>query len=148
MPIFPSASTFGDAEEIICDFMDDILKDVDPRPQVGTWIADNANDYIDHDGGSAVIVRRQGGATDYRDRASVDDAQIQLSVISKTRAESWEIISYIRQKCYELSHGGVVGDWRITYIREADGPQNGLYEDNSMRLVRFYFMFGIRRKSR
>lgn len=143
----PGETTFADVEEVICNFVDNLLEDAEPRPYVGTWIPDgSANDL--QNAQSIVIVQRHGGATDYRQRASVDEANIALSVLSATRRDAWAIVSYLRQKFYELSGGGNVGEWRITYIRESDGPNEIPYAEPTMRMVRFYFMFGIRRNVR
>lgn len=143
----PGSSTFADAEAIVCDYIDELLDGTDPQVRAVTFLPDSSASDLD-DGKPFVLVQRVGGLADYSDRAPVDMALIELSVISATRADSWAIVSYIRQKLYDLASGGEVTRRRITSVEEANGPSEIMFADPKQRAVRFLFRIGIRRKVR
>lgn len=144
---FPHNVTFADAEEIVCDFVDKELEGVTPEIHAYTFLPGDSTSDLD-DGVPFVLVQRVGGTANYDARAAVDHALIELRVIAATRQDSWAVISYIRQRFYDLASGGFVGERRITSIDESNGPSEIMYADSKQRAVRYLFRIGIRRAVR
>lgn len=143
----PSQSTFWDAEDIVCDLLERELAEVTPAVRVYTFLPDDLDDIIGA-GEAIALVTRVGGYAEYGDRAPVDVAGVEVSVLTNTRADSWAIIGFIRQRFYELSSGTVVGDARVTGIDETTGPVEQAFDDPLRRMASFYFSISIRRNSR
>lgn len=146
---FPTESTFRDVEDIVCDYLDDILSEVTPQVSSYTFLPDELDEILNDElQGAVVLVTRVGGAADYGSGATTDTAAISLSVFSNTRADSWSLVSYIRQRLYEDSSGFFVRDARVTKVDETTGPFDQPFEDPLRRVATFYFNITVRRNTR
>lgn len=143
----PATLTFPDAEAIVCDYIDSSLEEVTPQIRAYTFLPGITQSDLD-DGKTFVLVQRTGGVSDYSGRAPVDDAIISLTVVASTRADSWQIMSYLRTKIYDLASGGQVSGHRIAHVDEIAGPNERMYADPKQRSVQFNFRIGIQRPVR
>lgn len=141
------ASTFPDAEDVVCDTIEDCVRDAPGRISVGTFFSDELDDLLD-DGGAYVLVNRVGGNADYPSRAPVDKANVRISVVSTTRRDSWAVINYLRQRFLERSDGFTINGVRVAEIEETSGPVSDRFPDPLRREAMFYFIFHIRRPRR
>lgn len=147
MPFSVPKSTFWDAEDVVCDLLERELEQISPQVHVYTFLPDNLDSIIDS-GEAIALVTRVGGFASYEGRAPVDQAGIEVSVLTNSRQDSWQIVGYVRQRFYELSSGTTIGGARITGIDETTAPVEQAFDDPLRRMASFYFTIGIRRDSR
>ncbi|MBF6328733.1 hypothetical protein [Nocardia transvalensis] len=112
-----------DRELVVLDLVQTYLDLVTPRGLAVTWLLDEHFALIDS--GVTVVRVYRGGLNAV---GQWDPAAVQLGVISKTRADSWAVMEYLRQMMLSYSHGGPVrrADGSITEvacIEETGGPQ-------------------------
>lgn len=146
MVTLPKKSTFPDAEQVVCDYVDEMLKPVTPEIKAYTYLPNMTTSDLD-DGKAFVLVQRVGGIANYSQRA-VDMAIIELTVVAATRMDSWEVLGYLRDCFYEAASGVEAGGSRIVSVKETSGPSEMMFADPKQRAVKFLFQIGIRRKTR
>lgn len=90
---------FEDVEELICDFLTFLLKDADPEIPVVTWLVD---DYYKDPRPMLRVHRASGKAVE---SLPFDHAVVQIAALSRSRAESWELMGFVRQVMAAASGG-------------------------------------------
>lgn len=114
---------FPDAELVVIDLVQHYLDLLTPQGRAVTWLTDNHADLVDS-GVPIVRVYRGGTGAD----GLFDPAAVQLGVIAATRADSWQVLEYLRQVMLSFEHGGGVRreDDSITMVQSIEemvGPQ-------------------------
>lgn len=114
---------FPDRELVVMDLIQKYLDLLTPPGVAVTWLLDNHFALIES--GVPVVRVYRGGLNA---EGIWDPAAVQLGVIAKTRADSWEVLEYLRQMMLSYEHGGPVRreDGSITQvasIEEMNGPQ-------------------------
>ncbi len=125
---------FIDVEELICDLFTWLLKDADPEIPVVTWLQE---EYYE-DPQPTLRVHRAGGKA--MEGLPFDYAVVSLAALSRTRKESWELITFVRHVMAAVSGGFKVPrpDGTRTQINSVDewaGPVQVLDEFIDDRLV-------------
>ncbi len=129
-----------DVEELICDLFTWVLVDADPEIPVVTWLEDEWY----KDPFPVIRVHRASGRM-HAD-LPLDNAVVQIAVLSRSRKESWELISFVRQVMAACSGGfkvprstfkenGVRERTQINSVDEWSGPIQSPDEFIDDRLV-------------
>jgi len=88
-----------DVEDLICDLFTWLLVDANPEIPVVTWLEDEWY----KDPFPVIRVHRASGRT-HAD-LPLDNAVVQIAVLSRSRKESWELIGFVRQVMAACSGG-------------------------------------------
>lgn len=122
---FPSwyEGGYDDAEKAVAVLLKPYLQQVSPRPYWCAYLPDEYDEQL-----PIVATYRTGGS--YReDKDFLDDAHIEIWAITDRRADSWELLEYIRQIFRSYKKGGVVTDpvsgqvFNIHSVIELVGPE-------------------------
>ncbi|WP_280317298.1 hypothetical protein [Nocardia wallacei] len=147
--VFPDWYLGGwpDREEVVMDLVQKYLDLMTPQGVAVTWLLDEHFALVDS--GVTVVRVHRGGLNAV---GQWDPAAVQLGVISKTRADSWAVLEYLRQMMLSYEHGGPVrrADGSITEIdciEEIGGPQQMPELNPDDRLVPATFNVECRKPS-
>lgn len=113
----------ADLELVMLDLLRPYMAELTPTGVVCTQLPDNYEDLIG-EGRALVRVHRNGlGAVEL-----IDHGSIQLAVLTAKRADSWDVMEYLRQVLGSYYRGGAVHrlDGSVTELKaieELVGPQ-------------------------
>ena len=120
--MFPSwyHGGFPDIELVVRDLFSPLLTGVDIVP----WFPKPA-EYVPHleAGGSYLRATRSGGSFNFDENR--DEPRVQIAALSRSRAQSWELIEFVRQTLWSFRRGALVpgSGVQLQTTGEVLGPQ-------------------------
>lgn len=139
---FPSdVSPRPDIEDILCDLLERKAAEIMPRPTVVTELPADYEQLLEQT--PFLTIRKTTGAA--AAQAQVDVSFIEITVVYRSRRESWQLLNYITAWLTSLDGAADMGPVRLVSIEEVRSPVMPPWLNPEHRRVQADFRVEIRR---